>query len=97
MNGCETRIAAAEDPNLPYAYGNQPAARANRLEYDEHDRITLVRQALHQVMKNAPARCHSISRDNNGGKAMLIDRFGFFHTSGEVNPLCIERIPSILF
>src|SRR5207247_9202451 len=74
MNRCANRIVHAEDPNLPCAFGNQPAPRAKRLESDEHDRIPLVRQALHQVMKNAPARCHSISRDNNGGKTMLIDR-----------------------
>src|SRR5262245_48979383 len=75
------RIVDSENPDLPRAFRKQASTSTVSLKSDEHDRVSVVRQAMHQVMKDTSASCHTVGRNNDGRKSVVIDRFGLFDCS----------------
>src|ERR1041384_2863721 len=97
VNRCTYRVIYTEDSELPGPFRQQPAARSEGLKPDEHDRVSFIRQPLNQVMQNTASRRHSVCRNDDGWKAMLVDCLGIGNAARKMHPLGVKRIRSPVF
>ena len=65
MNLSADRIIDSENPDLPGAFGKEPAARAICLKPDEYDRVPLIGKSLDHVVKDSSSRGHAVCRNDN--------------------------------